>query len=95
MIPTVIEAIKLLESLGFVIHPDKSIFIPCQKLIFLRFVVNSKTITVTLTTEKNDNLKGLIQQALASPDSIKIRSVAQIIGHMIASLPANRYGALY
>ena len=51
--------------------------------------------TVTLTHEKIMNLKDLIQPALASANSIKIRSTAQIIGHMIASLPAVQYGALY
>ena len=51
--------------------------------------------TVTLIHEKIMNLKDLIQQALASANSIKIPSIAQIIGHMIASLPAVQYGALY
>ena len=92
---TIIQTLKILESLGFVIHPDKSNFIPCQKLLFLGFVINSKTMTVTLTHEKIMNLKDLIQQALACANSIKIRSIAQIIGHIIASLPAVQYGALY
>lgn len=51
--------------------------------------------TITLTNEKIEKLKDLIQQSLASADKIKIRSVAQIIGHVVASLPAVLYGALY
>ena len=51
--------------------------------------------TITLTKDKIEKLKDLIKEALASPQKIKIRTVAKIIGHMVASLPAVLYGALY
>ena len=92
---TIAQALKLLESLGFVIHPDKSVLIPSQCLTFLGFNINSQTMTITLTQEKIKKLKDLLKEALASPNRIKIRSVATIIGHMVASLPAVLYGALY
>ena len=91
----VIQTLRLFETLGFVIHPEKSMFIPGQRLSFLSFLIDSTNMTVTLTKEKIDKLKGLIQKALTGVQLIKIRSVAQIIGHMVASLPAVRYGALY
>jgi hypothetical protein len=92
---TIVQTMKLLEHLGFVVHPDKSVFIPSQGLTFLGFIINSKTMTITLTKEKIEKLKDLIKEALASPQKIKIRTVAKIIGHMVASLSAVLYGALY
>ena len=39
--------LKILESLGFVVHPDKSVFIPSHRLIFLGFVIDSVKMAVT------------------------------------------------
>ena len=35
---TIIETLILLEKLGFVIHPVKSVFIPVQEITFLGFL---------------------------------------------------------
>ena len=94
-VQNVIETMKILESLGFVVNPDKSVFIPSHKLIFLGFVLDSVKMTVTLTAEKREKLKALIQQALSNPSQIQIRTVAQLIGHFVSCLPAVRHGALY
>ena len=40
------------ESLGFTIHPEKSILKRTQRLIYLGFIINSKNITFRLTKEK-------------------------------------------
>ena len=48
--------------------------------------------TVTLTAEKREKLKALIQQALSNPSQIQIRTVAQFIGHFVSCLPAVRHG---
>ena len=44
----VIATVTALESLGFVIHPAKSVLQPVQKICFLGFVLDSKNMTVTL-----------------------------------------------
>ena len=36
----VVDTVKLLDSLGYVVHPEKSVFIPTQKLDFLGFKTN-------------------------------------------------------
>lgn len=38
----------LLDSLGFTIHPTKSVFVPVQEIAFLGFLINSKKMTVSL-----------------------------------------------
>ena len=51
-VKNVIDTIMLFTKLGFHIHPDKSVFILSQKLIFLGFVLDSNAMTVTPTGEK-------------------------------------------
>ena len=41
-VKNVITSIKALNLLGFVVHPDKSIFLPVQEITFLGFNINSK-----------------------------------------------------
>ena len=43
---TILEAITLLTSLGFVIHVEKSVFFPQQKIIFLCFEINYITMKI-------------------------------------------------
>lgn len=47
---------KLFNSLGPYVHPDKSILEPSQVLEFLGFVLNSMTMTVTLSHTKVENI---------------------------------------
>jgi hypothetical protein len=91
---TIIDTLTLLERLGFVIHPLKSIFTPVQELNFLGFLINSHKMTICLTEEKKAKLLSLINNILTS-NIIKIRCVAQVIGHMVSSFPAVEYGPLY
>ena len=44
---TFIDTITLFAKLGFHIHPEKSVFIPSQKLIFFGFVLDSIAMTVS------------------------------------------------
>ena len=46
------ETVKLLQFLGFTINPEKSVLKPTQQLTFLRFFLNSKAMTPTLTNTK-------------------------------------------
>ena len=50
------KTVRLLQSLGFTIHPEKSVLKPTQKLTFLGFVLNSKTMTLTLTDAKKEKI---------------------------------------
>ena len=91
---TIHAVIRLLQELGFTIHPDKSLLEPSNVLTFLGFVINSNSMTVTLTEEKKAKLAALIDKVL-SKVSITIRIVASLIGKIVSSLPASLYGPLY
>ena len=88
------ETITLLDRLGFVIHPEKSILIPNQEITFLGFIFNSANMTLKLTPERALKLKTACLENLeaATPH---IRDVARLLGLMTSSFPGVMYGALH
>ena len=48
-VSNVIDTFIHFDSLGFTIHPDKSVFIPSQRLVLLGFLIDSVAMTITLT----------------------------------------------
>ena len=91
---SVLEMHDLFVSLGFVIHPDKSVFQPSQRIEFLGFLIDSRSMTVELTAKKKASLKKLVSQLL-SISSPTIRLVAKVLGTIVSSFPASRYGPLH
>ena len=90
----VIDTVRLMDSLGFVVHPHKAVLIPTQVILFLGFLLNSITMTVSLTPEKTKKLKSAVS-CLLSCTSPTIREVAQVVGLIIASFPGVMYGPLH
>ena len=58
------DTINLLDSLGFIIHPDKSKFIPSKEVTCFGFIINSETMTVKLTAEEKLTIKEVKAQLL-------------------------------
>lgn len=85
---------NLQQDLGFVIHPDKSVLIPTQKLTFLGFVIDTRCMTVTLTQEKKTKIVKMGLGLLERPH-VTIRMVTSFIGNLTASMEAVPYGRLY
>ena len=82
------------DTLGFVVHPEKSVFIPTQKLVFLGFILDSVTMLVYLTPVKALKLK----QAATDLSNCKkptIREVAKVLGLIVSSFPGVAYGPLH
>ena len=69
------ETVKLLPSLGFTIHSEKSVLKLTQKLTFLVFVLNSKTMTLTLTDAKKKEFIKL-GEGIINRQHITIRELA-------------------
>ena len=72
----------------------KSALNPSQSLTFLGFVLNSVSMTVTLTQEKKEQLKSLCTEAL-SQEIFPIRFVAKVIGKIVSALPGAGFGRLH
>ena len=82
-----------LEKSGFVINENKSIFKPTKEIVFLGNIINSESMTVELTKEKDTlyaECKSLLEKNRA-----KIREVARIIGQIVSSFSAVDFGPLH
>ena len=90
----VTNTITLFTKLGFQIHPEKSVFIPSQKLTFLGFVQDSNAMTVMLTEEK---VLGILSvcASLLKTQMPTIRQVAEVIGILVSNFPGAQYRPLH
>ena len=91
------DTLSLLESLGFVIHREKSVLTPCHEITYLGFVFNSVNMTVRLTEEKVQKIIDLCIE-LKRKNKIgqcSIRELAQVIGVCVASFLAVLWGRLH
>ena len=83
-----VMAIKLLESLGFIIiNKEKSIMTPTQVIQFLGFIINSNTMMILLLQEKVNKLQTLCRQILKI-EKPALRSIAQLLGLLESYRPA-------
>lgn len=92
----VVDTVKLLDILGFVfvVHPEKSVFILTQKLVFLGFILDSVSMLVYLTPEKALKLKQAATDLLNCKNPT-IREVAKVLGLIVSSFPGIAYGPLH
>ena len=90
----VIVSVTRIDSLGLVAHPEKSMFNPSQQLEFLRFILNSVSMTIWLTPEKAAGLKMACHALLTNP-SPTIRELARVVGKIVSSFPGVMYGPLH
>ena len=74
-------SIKLSSSLGFAIHPGKSIFLPKQEITFLGLNIKSQKMEVTLTDRKKETLNTYCCE-LIHKNNQTIRYVAKVISLM-------------
>ena len=89
-----IASIKLLNLLGIIIDPDKSIFLPKQEITFLGLNVNPQKMEITFTDTKKETFKACCSE-LFHKNNQTIRYVAKVIGLMTSILPGVKYGAAY
>lgn len=90
----VLATIELLMSLGFVVHPEKSVFTPSQRIVYLGFIIDSFQMMVFLTQERTDSILALCK-SLHKANYVLIRDLARVIGKIISTFPAVRYGPLF
>ena len=83
-----------LESLGFLIHPEKSVLVPSKEIHFLGFVLNTEYMTLRLPQEKMQEIKHLCIELVHASDTT-IRHVSKVIGKLVAAFPAVQHGPLF
>ena len=85
---------EVFEKCGFIVNDNKSQLVPSTTTVFLGFVIDSKSFTVSLTTDKNTALRNLIAKTLKL-GTISIRHLAKVIGCIVAIFPASEAGPLH
>ena len=90
-----LRAIQLFVSLGFKIHPEKSVIIPTQILEFLGFILNSILMSVTLTNKKAVKMLQFCQKFSLPNKRFTIREVASFLGTLVSSFPGVEFGPLH
>ena len=72
----------------------ESVVIPTQSIMHLGFVIDSNSMTVSISEEKANRLYEGIQDLLRKSRPT-IRLVASVVGGLIATRPANRHALLF
>ena len=71
--------VTLLHSLGFVVCPNKSIFVLARSIEYLGFVIDSQSMTISLTKKKKVYIKQLCHEVLEE-EFLIIRTIAGLLG---------------
>ena len=85
---------QLFDSLGFVIHPDKSNFTPSNVIEYLGFVIDSNNMVIRLTDKKKLKTKENCCNILEI-EKPTIREVARLLGTLTSCLPGVKFGPLH
>ena len=89
---SVAKTIRIFHTLGFIIHPDKSRFIPSQGISLLGLIINSVAMTVTLTPDKKESILSKSTDILNNKKKMCIRDLASTV---VSAYPGVRYGPLH
>ena len=86
--------VKLMDSLGFTVHPEKSCFIPGQSMAYLGFLLDSIRMTVSLTTDRIEKVKGACLLILGQA-KVTLRQLAEVVGMLVALEPGAEHARVY
>lgn len=86
--------INLLLELGLIINWGKSEIVPSKRCKFLGIIIDSEKMILELPLEKKVKIVKLVNKTLREA-KIKIQSLAEVVGVLVAACPAVAYGWLY
>lgn len=88
------ETINILKYLGFIINFEKSVLTPSKICIYLGFKYNSLDMSISLPDKKRIKLTNVLTK-FKNKKHCKIREFSKIIGVLISTCRAVKYGFLY
>ena len=88
------DTLNTLRKLGFIVHPSKSVFQPTTKIQYLGVIIDSTSMTVTLSPERKEKMLLSCKRLIKARD-ISIRDLAKVIGLIVSSFPAVKFGPLH
>jgi hypothetical protein len=77
----------LLTEVSFLLHKDKSVREPTQRILFLGFIVDSVTMTIEVPLNKYNAIQDLVRQALEVIDTqapTTLWFLAKVVGKLIS-----------
>ncbi len=87
------EFADLLAQVGFLLHKDKSVREPTQRILFLGFIIDSTSMTLEIPFDKFTQIQALVKTALEVVDNqtfTTLRFLAKVVGKLISvSSPPN------
>lgn len=90
----ILKVKNLLYQLGFVLNLEKSELVPKQKIIHLGFAIDSLEMKISLPEERKEKILNKLR-AFTGKRECSIRDFARLIGMLIATKPAVKYGWLH
>lgn len=88
------DTVSLMNSLELTVHPNKSVLLPTQQIVFLGFILCSISMTIRPTPEKCQKVVELGHQIFARK-TVTIQEFAQLIGKLVALEQGVEYAPLY
>ena len=88
------NTLALFKSLGFVVHPNKSVLIPSHKFIYLVFEIDSQSMTVVPTLERKQRILSTASKLLTGSSSTE-RELAQFIGRVVSCFQGVKFRPLW
>lgn len=88
------DMILQFEKLGFVINKEKSILTPVHSLEFLGYKLDSKSMTVSLPSDKAERIVQMCRKLIAADEST-IQFLSEVLGTMNAYCNGVEYGRLH
>ena len=85
---------EVLQSSGYPINVPKSQTFPTQELDHIGFIISSLDMTVSISLDKAHSIHRQLQFML-SHRTCTIRKFASVVGKLVATYPANKYGPLF
>lgn len=85
---------ELSRKAGFVVHKSKSVLVPCRKITYLGFWLDSERMTIRLTEEKAKKIKEACVK-LCMKDRCTIEALAKLVGMLVASFPGVPFAPLF
>jgi hypothetical protein len=77
----------LLTEVGFLLHKDKSVREPTQRILFLGFIIDSNKLTLEIPLDKFTAIQELVRSPLQIVDTrsrTPIRFLARVVGKLIS-----------
>ena len=88
------SSLALFKTLGFVVHPTKSVLIPLHKITYLGFEIDSQSMTVVPNLERKQRILSTASKLLTGSSST-VRELGQLIGQDVSCFQGVKFDPIW